>query len=138
MAVAAKWPISEATSRSWGYANPVGTYENAKGPYLRSAIRQLGHAMGLNHPLNMGEPVTDGTFMNQMGDLQVFVSPTGQRFPNNFEFNFSAINLLRIRHHSDLMVRPGGPQSHKALGALPFNTATSCGEAELAALVKEE
>jgi len=78
----------------WGpYANKK--FGDAPKAFFRTAIHEIGHAMGLTH--NQGT----GTFMNTTDQL------TSPRFPNNINWRFTPDNEDKLKHFPDLLVRPG-------------------------------
>ena len=69
--------------------------------FFRTAMHELGHAMGLNH--NLAE---DGFMMptNVLARVENQVSAT---FPGNAKLLFSSGDMQRLRHWPDVLVRPG-------------------------------
>ena len=66
-------------------------------PYFRTAVHELGHALGLYH--NMA----DNGFMNTTGTI----AASAGTFPANIQWSFNAIDAKRLRHMPDPWVRPG-------------------------------
>ena len=119
LAMISQWPIGN--NPRWGY--PPGTlFQDAKDPFMRTAVHELGHAMGLDHPENYVPPNPaepfDRTLMCTTGSV-VQETASGLRFPKNIIWQYSEKNLMRLRHWSDVMVRPGGKPFHSAPNKLP-------------------
>lgn len=69
--------------------------------FFRTAVHELGHAMGLGHN-------TRGThFMNTTESIASAALPDGS-FPANVTWSFSPADEFRLRHWPDIVVRPGG------------------------------
>lgn len=69
--------------------------------FFRTAVHELGHAMGLGH--NAG-----GThFMNTTESI-ASAAPADGSFPANVTWSFSPNDEFRLRHWPDIVVRPGG------------------------------
>lgn len=66
-------------------------------PYFRTAVHEIGHAMGLYHN------TVDNGFMNTTG---VIAASPGV-FPSNIQWSFNAADAKRLRHMPDPWVRPG-------------------------------
>ena len=67
--------------------------------YFRTAVHELGHAMGLDHDRN-------GTAFMRPTDGIADVS--GGAFPDNITWGFSPLTERQLRHWPDVVVRPGG------------------------------
>jgi len=99
-------------------------YGTCTGPYFRSAIHEIGHAMLQYHP-----SVTDDNYiMQQTGQITTNSTATTV-FPDNIIYNFNLDNTRKLRHLPDMAVRPGGipfaytgliPQSSGTLVTLPI------------------
>jgi hypothetical protein len=74
-----------------------------KATYFRTAIHELGHALGLYH--NMA----DNGFMNTTDSIARRAHPQ-RPFPENIRWAFNPDDEKRLRHMPDVWVRPGGIQ----------------------------
>jgi hypothetical protein len=97
IAMASDWEIpNEAV---WGNVRGV-PFGKAKAAFFRTAMHELGHAMGLNHNDDeKGIMMPTDEFVNAIG--------TGQ-FPDNIIWKFSARDSKWLSHAPDICVRPGG------------------------------
>jgi len=73
----------------------------AKAPFFRTAVHELGHAMGLFHT------TVDNGFMNTTDVIAASATPMNP-FPINIKWNYAEVNLKQLRHYPDVFVRPGG------------------------------
>ena len=94
--VASDWRIPEQPE--WGLVQGLRTSETVT--YFRTALHELGHAMGLEH--------NKRGFHLMRGTNEIAADSTEPPFPNNIEWSFSAEDEHRLRHWPDLAVRPGG------------------------------
>ncbi|KAI9774129.1 MAG: hypothetical protein M1840_005222 [Geoglossum simile] len=74
----------------WGASKPA---------YFRTAVHELGHAFGLEHNY------VDTGYMCPSPDI---ASRPGGPFPNQVKWAFAIDDLKRLRHWSDVFIRPGG------------------------------
>ena len=73
----------------------------AKKPFFRTAIHEIGHAMGLYHN------TVDLGFMNTT-DVIAASATSANPFPNNIKWSFAGNDQRSLRHYPDIYVRPGG------------------------------
>ena len=103
-ALAAAWPIPAAPP--WGLAQGQ-RFGAAPAPFFRAAVHELGHAFGLDHNSQ------DFGFMNTT-EVIAGAGTAARPFPTNIGWNFAPLDLARLRHWPDILVRPGGAPSHFA------------------------
>jgi hypothetical protein len=84
----------------------------ATAPYFRTAIHEIGHAMGLYHN------TFDNGFMNTT-DVIAASATASNPFPNNIVWAFAPDDRKRLRHYPDVFVRPGGTAFGTATSATP-------------------
>lgn len=73
--------------------------------YFRTAVHELGHAMGLDHVPTKA----DCSFMGTTSAIAKQSLRTPETpFPTNIQWRFSDDDEHRLRHWPDLLVRPGG------------------------------
>jgi hypothetical protein len=83
--------------------------------YVRTAIHELGHAMGLAHN-------DDGCFIMDPTDSIAMQATSARPFPTNIRWNFAPLDEQRLRHYPDLVVRPGGYSFGVDLGSAESDT----------------
>lgn len=97
-------------------ANPWGTvkgqrFGTADEPYFRTAVHEIGHAMGLYHN------TADNGFMNTTG----VIAGNSGTFPANVQWSFNAADAKRLRHMPDPWVRPGMIPFGQSYGSSPIS-----------------
>jgi hypothetical protein len=105
----------------WVYENePMwGTLQGTRfgddaATYFRTAIHELGHAMGLYHN------GADNGFMNTTDVIARRAHPE-RPFPQNIRWAFNADDEKRLRHMPDIWVRPGGVQFGEDYSVSPIS-----------------
>ncbi|MGI9499325.1 MAG: hypothetical protein ACR2P3_04770 [Geminicoccaceae bacterium] len=95
--IASHWTIPD--SDPWGLVKGQ-RFGAAAAPYFRTAVHELGLALGLFHN------TVDNGFMNTTGTI-ASSGTTSTPFPNNIKWQFADNDLKRLRHYPDPFVRPG-------------------------------
>jgi hypothetical protein len=72
-------------------------FGTAADPYFRTAVHELGHALGLRHN------TADNGFMNTTG----VIAGNPGTFPANIQWSFNDEDAKKLRHMPDAWVRPG-------------------------------
>lgn len=111
LALASDWTFPD--EEPWGLVRGRRFGDEPR-TYFRTAVHELGHAMGLLHN------AADNGFMNTT--TAIARRAAAGAFPDNVRWAFAAEDALRLAHLPDPCVRPGG---------LPFVTAAAA-DAELA------
>ncbi|HSF49985.1 MAG TPA: hypothetical protein VLA74_04415 [Nitrososphaeraceae archaeon] len=96
--ISSHWVIPNINQ--WGLVKGL-RFGIAFAPYFRTALHEIGHAMGLYHnTIDNGIMNTTDTIANNA------VAPI--QFPNNIQWSHAPDDQNRLRHLPDLWVRPGG------------------------------
>jgi hypothetical protein len=97
LALASDWTFPDA--EPWGRVRGLRFGDEPR-TYFRTAVHELGHAMGLLH-----NPADDG-YMS----TTTFIArrAAAGAFPDNVRWAFAADDALRLAHLPDPCVRPGG------------------------------
>jgi hypothetical protein len=93
--IASHWTIDP----TWGTVGGQ-RFGTAKAPYFRTAIHEIGHAMGLVHNF------ADHGFMCT-SDVIAAAGTASMPFPSNVQWAYHADDLKKLRHYPDPFVRPG-------------------------------
>jgi hypothetical protein len=96
--IASHWVIPNADP--WGLVKGL-RFGTATAPYFRTALHEIGHAMGLYHN------TIDNGIMNTTDVIATNAMPPVQ-FPNNVQWSHAPDDQKRLRHLPDIWVRPGG------------------------------
>lgn len=96
--IASHWIIPNADP--WGKSKGQ-RFGAAKAPYFRTALHEIGHAMGLYHN------TVDFGIMNTTDVIASGAVPPVQ-FPDNIKWAHAPDDQKRLRHMPDVFVRPGG------------------------------
>jgi len=122
--IASHWVIDQG----WGTVSGQ-RFGTAKAPYFRTAVHEIGHAMGLFHTTG------DLGFMNT-SDVIAAAGTAANPFPNNIKWGYHPDNLKQLRHYPDPFVRPGSVAFGGASTATPPITPTDM-EVRMEGLVLE-
>jgi hypothetical protein len=113
--VASHWLLPD--EEAWGLVR--GMRAGTTVTYFRTAVHEMGHAMGLEHN------DADNGFMNTTeiiaeNSLEASATP----FPKNILWSFASDDEHRLRHWPDLIVRPGGrgPKAGESSPVSPFES----------------
>ncbi|WP_138733369.1 hypothetical protein [Modestobacter excelsi] len=109
--IACDW-VYDRDEPSWGDLR--GTrFGDDEPTYFRTAVHELGHAMGLYHN------ASDNGFMNTT-DVIARRAHSGRPFPQNIRWAFHTDDEKRLRHMPDIWVRPGGIQFGEDYSTAPI------------------
>ena len=95
--IASHWMIPNTAE--WGKVKNM-RFGTAKAPYFRTALHEIGHAMGLYHN------TADFGIMNTTDVISAGAVPP-IKFPDNIKWAHAADDQKRLRHMPDIYVRPG-------------------------------
>ncbi|SAL79182.1 hypothetical protein AWB71_05845 [Caballeronia peredens] len=110
--IASHWTIDPG----WGTVSGM-RFGTASAPYFRTAIHEVGHAMGLVHNF------ADHGYMCT-SDVIAQAGTATNPFPANIQWSYHADNLKQLRHYPDPFVRPGAVAFGGASSTSPAITPT--------------
>ncbi len=112
-AIASHWMIPN--QRQWGDVSGQ-RFGEAAAPYYRTAVHELGHAMGIYHNS------ADNGFMNTTGVIASRALASGTpNFPNNIQWSFNEADAKRLKHFPDIYVRPGATPWGTSYSSTPIS-----------------
>ena len=106
--IASHWTIPDTSQ--WGTVAGE-RFGAAAAPYFRTAVHEIGHAMGLYHN------TADTGFMNTTGTI----AASAGTFPGNVQWAFNGADQRRLRHMPDPWVRPGMIPFGQSYGSTPVS-----------------
>jgi hypothetical protein len=110
--IASHWIIDPG----WGTVSGL-RFGTAPAPYFRTAVHEIGHAMGMFHN------TADFGFMCTSDVIAAGATPANP-FPGNISWAYHADNMKQLRHYPDPFVRPGSVAFGGASNATPPITPT--------------
>ena len=109
--ISSHWMIPNTST--WGLVKGQ-RFGAATKPFYRTAVHELGHAMGLYHN------TVDNGFMNTTDVIAAAATPATP-FPNNIKWSFAGDDQQRLRHFPDIYARPGGTPFGTSYATTPLS-----------------
>ena len=109
--ISSHWMIPN--TNDWGKVKGM-RFGTAKAPYFRTALHEIGHAMGLYHN------TVDFGIMNTTDVISAGAVPPVQ-FPDNVKWAHASDDQKRLQHMPDIYVRPGGLAFGTAYSTQPLS-----------------
>jgi hypothetical protein len=109
--IATHWMIPNTAD--WGKVKGM-RFGAATAPFFRTALHEMGHAMGLYHN------TADTGIMNTTDVISASAMPPVQ-FPDNIQWAHAPDDQKRLRHMPDLWVRPGGVPFGRPYSSSPIS-----------------
>jgi Matrixin len=120
-AIASHWTIPETPG--WGLVQGM-RFGSATDPYFRTALHEIGHAMGLYHN-------SRGSSIMRPTDVVADLAVAPEEFPQNIVWSYLPEDRRRLCHLPDLWIRPGGVPYGAGYGTAPELPADAVRELEL-------
>jgi hypothetical protein len=98
LGIASHWQVDDIPL--WGDLRNT-RWGASKAAYFRTVVHELGHAFGLEHN------GIDNGYMRPSPDI---AAQPGGPFPRQIKWAYADDDLKRLRHWSDMFIRPGGLQ----------------------------
>jgi len=109
--IATHWVIPNTPD--WGKSKGL-RFGTATAPFFRTALHEMGHAMGLYHN------TADTGVMNTTDVISASAVPPVQ-FPDNIQWSHAPDDQKRLRHMPDMWVRPGGVPFGRPYSTAPIS-----------------